>query len=63
MLGPDYNGNYIQTTVKSMHRKQAVVNHAEAGQSVSMALKRVRRADVRKGMVLVHKTETPPKGK
>ena len=26
-----------------------------------MALKRVRRADVRKGMVLVHKTEAPPR--
>jgi GTPase len=61
MLGPDYNGNYLQTSVKSMHRKQAVVTTAEAGQSVSMALKRVRRADVRKGMVIVHKSEMPPK--
>lgn len=30
---------------------------------MSLALKRVRRTEVRKGMVLVHKTETPPKGK
>ena len=29
---------------------------------MSFALKRVRRTDVRKGMVLVHKTEAPPKG-
>lgn len=56
---------------------------ADAGQSVSLALKRVRKAQVRKGesafqsrgdsiyeadvvcpigMVIVHKTETPPRG-
>lgn len=35
---------------------------AEAGQCVSLALKRVRRAAVRKGMVIVSKTETPPRG-
>ena len=34
---------------------------AEAGQCVSFALKRVRRAAVRKGMVIVNKTEVPPK--
>lgn len=33
---------------------------AEAGQCVSLALKRVRRAAVRKGMVIAHKTEGPP---
>lgn len=36
---------------------------AEAGQCVSFALKRVRRAAVRKGMVLVNKTDAPPRGK
>ncbi len=41
---------------------RARVPSAEAGQCVSFALKRVRRTDVRKGMVLVHKTETLPKG-
>ncbi|KAF6761285.1 GTP-binding protein 1 [Ephemerocybe angulata] len=61
MLGPDSNGNYQTTMVKSMQRKRATVNSAEAGQCVSMALKRIRRAAVRKGMVLVHKSETPPK--
>ena len=35
---------------------------ADAGQCVSFALKRVRRSAVRKGMVIVAKTETPPKG-
>ena len=43
-------------------RIRAEVTRAEAGQCVSMALKRIRRAQVRKGMVLVNKTETPPRG-
>ncbi|GLB37063.1 putative elongation factor Tu GTP binding domain [Lyophyllum shimeji] len=61
LLGPDSNGNYIPTVIKSMQRKRANVTTAEAGQCVSFALKRVRRAAVRKGMVLVPKTETPPR--
>lgn len=35
---------------------------AEAGQCVALALKRVKRAAVRKGMVIVHKSDTLPKG-
>ncbi|KAF5354728.1 hypothetical protein D9756_005278 [Leucocoprinus leucothites] len=61
LLGPDANGNYRVTAVKSMHRKRAIVASAEAGQCVSLALKRVKRAEVRKGMVLVPKTDTPPR--
>lgn len=38
------------------------VASAEAGQCVALALKRVKRAAVRKGMVIVHKSDTPPKG-
>ncbi|KAG6874469.1 hypothetical protein C0995_010379 [Termitomyces sp. Mi166 len=61
LIGPDSNGNYIPTIIRSMQRKRATVTTAEAGQCVSFALKRVLRASVRKGMVLVHKTETPPR--
>ena len=82
LFGPDSNGNFHSTVIKSIERKRYVVSlhpdtsdgsrmlimctsarvgSAEAGQCVSFALKRVRRTDVRKGMVLVHKTETPPK--
>ncbi|KAL0576668.1 hypothetical protein V5O48_005328 [Marasmius crinis-equi] len=57
IIGPDSNGNYQTTTVKDMQRKRASVSTAEAGQCVSLALKRVRRPTVRKGMVLVHKAE------
>lgn len=80
-LGPDSNGNWHTTAVKSIQRKRLVVRSflfshhdlnrifarasvttADAGQCVSLALKRVRRSAVRKGMVIVAKTETPPKG-
>lgn len=40
----------------------ADVSRAEAGQCVALALKRIRRSAVRKGMVLVTKTDTPPRG-
>lgn len=60
LFGPDANGNYASTSVKSMQRKRAEVTRAEAGQCVSCALKRVRFADVRKGMVIVSKNDTPP---
>ena len=93
MFGPDSNGKFDSTAIKSIQRKRYVskfkfppglvpqfsadnlpwctcsfpgrasVESAEAGQCVSLALKRVRRAAVRKGMVIVHKTESgPPRG-
>lgn len=61
-MGPDANGNYLQTSIKSMQRKRANVTSAEAGQTVSLALKRTKRQLVRKGMVVVKKTdESPPR--
>ncbi|TCD71239.1 hypothetical protein EIP91_011717 [Steccherinum ochraceum] len=60
LIGPDSNGNFQGTSVKSIQRKRASVNSAEAGQCVSLALKRMRRAAVRKGMVIVHKTDAGP---
>lgn len=78
-IGPDSNGGWQATAVKSIQRKRyddapflhdikfspvkrAPVTTADAGQCVSFALKRVRRSAVRKGMVIVAKTETPPRG-
>ncbi|KAK4687741.1 hypothetical protein P7C73_g2373, partial [Tremellales sp. Uapishka_1] len=60
LLGPDSVGQFLPTAVKTIQRKRASVASGEAGQSVSFALKRIRRSQVRKGMVLVGKTETPP---
>jgi GTPase len=62
LIGPDMNGNYQSTVIKSMQRKRAAVSTAEAGQCVSLALKRIKRAAVRKGMVIVNKSDTAPKG-
>ncbi|WOO81334.1 GTP-binding protein 1 [Vanrija pseudolonga] len=61
LLGPDSLGHFIPTVVKTIERKRARVDSAEAGQSVALALKRIRRPQVRKGMVLVAKSDTPPK--
>ncbi|KIM66374.1 hypothetical protein SCLCIDRAFT_318796 [Scleroderma citrinum Foug A] len=61
LFGPDANGHFQSTMVRSMQRKRADVSSAEAGQCVSLALKRVKRAVVRKGMVVVHKSDTLPR--
>ncbi|KAF9792749.1 P-loop containing nucleoside triphosphate hydrolase protein [Thelephora terrestris] len=60
LMGPDANGNYLQTSIKSMQKKRASVTSAEAGQTVSLALKRTKRQVVRKGMVIVKKMDEPP---
>ncbi|TYJ58083.1 hypothetical protein B9479_001179 [Cryptococcus floricola] len=61
LLGPDSVGQFLPTAVKTIQRKRASVASGEAGQSVSFALKRIRRSQVRKGMVLIAKTDVPPK--
>ena len=50
------------TSRLNIDRTRADITRAEAGQCVSLALKRIRRAQVRKGMVLVNKTDIPPRG-
>ncbi|GAA5875444.1 hypothetical protein JCM1840_003158 [Sporobolomyces johnsonii] len=60
LLGPDSLNAFVPAPIKSIQRKRVNVDYAEAGQSVSFALKRVKRASVRKGMVLVGKGEVPP---
>lgn len=49
LLGPDSLGAFVPTAVKSIQRKRVNVQSAEAGQSVSFALKRIKRTAVRKG--------------
>lgn len=62
LLGPDSLGNFAATSIKSIQRKRVNVLHAEAGQSVSFALKRIKRSGVRKGMVILEKNDLlPPK--
>ncbi|KAI9720951.1 MAG: hypothetical protein M1828_005423 [Chrysothrix sp. TS-e1954] len=56
LIGPDSLGNFITTTIRSIERKRIPAPVCSAGQSASFALKRVRRKDVRKGMVVLPKT-------
>jgi GTPase len=57
LVGPDSLGHFTQTTIRSIERKRIPVPATSAGQSASFALKRVRRRDVRKGMVVLAKPE------
>lgn len=61
LVGPDSLGQFTTTTIKSIERKRIQVNACFAGQSGSFALKRVRRKEVRKGMVVLKKMDQPPK--
>ncbi|KAJ5939092.1 hypothetical protein N7466_002226 [Penicillium verhagenii] len=61
VVGPDSLGQFTTTVIKSIERKRIPVNACFAGQSGSFALKRVRRKEVRKGMVVLKKTEQTPK--
>lgn len=61
LVGPDSLGQFTTTTIRSIERKRISVPGCSAGQSASFALRRVRRKDVRKGMVvLLAKSEVNP---
>ncbi|KAK3680214.1 hypothetical protein LTR78_000592 [Recurvomyces mirabilis] len=53
LVGPDGLGQFTTTTIRSIERKRIPVPACSAGQSASFALRRVRRRDVRKGMVVL----------
>ena len=55
-LGPDSAGHFQPTIVKSIQRKRVSVPCASAGQSASFALKKIKRASIRKGMVMLSKS-------
>ncbi|KAI4214220.1 MAG: hypothetical protein LQ351_003305 [Letrouitia transgressa] len=61
IIGPDSLGQFTTTHIRSIERKRIQVSVCSAGQSASFALKRVRRKDVRKGMVVLPKLDTSPK--
>ncbi|KAJ0317017.1 hypothetical protein COL5a_011322 [Colletotrichum fioriniae] len=60
LIGPDSLGQFTSTSIRSIERKRLGVPAASAGQSASFALKKVRRKDVRKGMVVLPKLEGQP---
>ncbi|XP_057369884.1 GTP-binding protein 1-like [Daphnia carinata] len=53
LLGPDPVGQFIPITIKSIHRKRMPVKEVRGGQTASFALKKIKRSQIRKGMVLV----------
>ncbi|KAH1000459.1 hypothetical protein HUJ04_000364 [Dendroctonus ponderosae] len=59
MLGPDPLGRFVPIAVKSIHRKRMPVKEVRAGQTASFALKKVKRSQIRKGMVMVSPTLNP----
>lgn len=64
IIGPDSLGQFTNTSVRSIQRKRVNVDAAVAGQSASFALKKIRRNQVRKGMVIMSKTsegQAPPR--
>ncbi|CRK25909.1 hypothetical protein BN1723_013743 [Verticillium longisporum] len=63
LIGPDSLGQFMTTNIRSIERKRLGVPAASAGQSASFALKKIRRKDVRKGMVVLPKLEGQPNPK
>ena len=60
LVGPDGLGQFTTTSIRSIERKRIPVPAAAAGTSASFALKKVRRKDVRKGMVVLLKNDAAP---
>jgi GTPase len=58
-LGPDGHGHFSSVSVRSIEYKKVQVKRLVAGQSGALALKKVKRSQVRKGMVLMDSAVTP----
>jgi GTPase len=52
-LGPDGNGLWKRVQIKGIHCKRNQVKSVHAGQTASLALRKEKRANIRKGMVMV----------
>jgi GTPase len=60
LLGPDPgDGQFKAAVVRSIHFKSAPASRVVAGQAAALALKKVKRGAVRKGMVLVAPSMAP----
>jgi len=59
LLGPDEFGKFLPVPVKSIHTKRLPVKQVKAGQTAAIALKKVQRERLRKGMVLVDPSLKP----
>lgn len=59
MLGPDLLGHFQPIPVKSIHRKRMNVREVRSGQTASFALKKIKRSQIRKGMVMISQDINP----
>lgn len=59
LLGPDALGHFVSIAIKSIHRKRMNVAEVRGGQTASFALKKIKRSQIRKGMVLVSSELNP----
>ena len=60
LQGPNNTDDFTPITIRNIQKKRVNVPFVTAGQSASFALKKARRQDIRKGMVMLQKTDTPP---
>eukprot|EP00041_Stephanoeca_diplocostata_P035934 m.1286067 g.1286067 ORF g.1286067 m.1286067 type:complete len:346 (+) comp24780_c0_seq69:491-1528(+) len=59
MLGPDSTGGFTLTNIRGIHRRRMPTGEVRGGQAASFSLKKVKRSQIRKGMVLVHPSLNP----
>jgi GTPase len=59
LLGPDEFGKFFPVNVKSIQTKRLPVKLVKAGQTAAIALKKVKRSSLRKGMVMVDQSLKP----
>ncbi|XKL61527.1 hypothetical protein PGB90_008584 [Kerria lacca] len=59
LLGPDPVGHFMTASIRSIHRKRMSVKEVRGGQTASFALKKVKRSQIRKGMVMVSPSLKP----
>jgi len=53
VIGPDSLGQFMPLTVKNVRTRTGDSDHAQAGQSITIAARRLARTSIRKGMVIV----------
>eukprot|EP00051_Salpingoeca_urceolata_P033226 m.19690 g.19690 ORF g.19690 m.19690 type:complete len:624 (+) comp5999_c0_seq1:713-2584(+) len=59
LLGPDQAGHFHPVALKGIHRHRLPTSMVRGGQMASFALKKVKRHQVRKGMVMMSSTSQP----
>jgi len=54
VIGPDSLGMFIPINIRNIRTRTGDTDHAQAGQSITIATRRLARTSVRKGMVIVN---------